>query len=57
MKNLLIKMAYKILEYYGLETMPVLYFNGTKYYTRSVDLHINPDDVNTVTVIGQDEKI
>jgi hypothetical protein len=57
MKNLLIKIAYKILEYYGVETMPVFYLNGTRYYTRSFDLHISPDEVNTVTVVGQDEKI
>lgn len=57
MKILLIKIAYKILKYYGVETMPVFYLNGTRYYIRSWDLHISPDEMNTITVVGQEEKI
>lgn len=31
MKRLLIKIAYKILQYYSLETMPYIYWAGKEY--------------------------
>lgn len=59
MKNLLIKMAYKILSHYGMETMPVIYFNGTRYNIRSYNYHHIPDEnVNdTLTIIAEDGQI
>lgn len=58
MKNLLIKLAYKVLSYYGVETLPVLYFNGTRYYVRSYDFHNVPNEKenNTLTILAEDNK-
>ena len=38
-KRLLIKIAYAILQYYSLETMPYIYCTGNEYEVISVDLH------------------
>ena len=56
MRNLLIKIAYKILSHYGMEDLPMLYHNGIRYYVRSYDLHISPDEANTLTIVAEDSK-
>ena len=57
MKNLLIKIAYKILFHYGLETMPIFYSNGIRYYIRSYEFHHDPDSpVNTLTIVAEDKR-
>ena len=56
MKNLLIKIAYKILCYFGVEDLPIFYFNGTRYYIRSYDFHNDPNSpVNTLTIVAEDK--
>ncbi len=39
MKRLLIKLAYKILQYYSLETMPYIYCSGNEYKVISAEIH------------------
>ena len=58
MRNLLIKMAYKILSYYGMENLPVLYFNGRRFYVRSYDFHNIPDETqnNTLVIVAEEHK-
>jgi hypothetical protein len=40
MKRLLIKLAYKILQYYSIETMPYIYCNNEEYEVMCAE--INP---------------
>lgn len=54
MKNLLIKIAYKILSRYSLETMPIFYFNGTRYYVENYELHFEPNKKSTITIKGKE---
>ena len=57
MKNLLIKIAYKILCYCGKENLPILYFNGIRYYIRSYHFRHDPDSpVNTLTIVAEDKR-
>lgn len=39
MKRFLIKIAYKILQYYSLETMPYIYWSGEEYKVVVVNRH------------------
>lgn len=57
MKNLLIKIAYKILCYFGVEDLPIFYFNGNKYYIRSYEFHYDPNSpVSTLTIVAEDKR-
>jgi hypothetical protein len=57
MKNLLIKIAYKILCCFGVEDFPIFYFNGNRYYIRSYEFHHDPSlPVNTLTIIAEDTR-
>lgn len=39
MKRFLIKIAYKIFQYYSLETMPYIYWSGEEYKVVAVNRH------------------
>jgi hypothetical protein len=54
MKNLLIKIAYKILFHYGLETMPIFYFNGIRYCVENYEVHFEPNEKSTIIIKGKE---
>ena len=52
MKRLLIKIAYKILQYYSVESLPYFYSNGSEYEMVSAEIH----PISGYLVIRAEEK-
>jgi hypothetical protein len=52
MKRFLIKIAYKILQYYSVETLPYFYSNGCEYEVISAEIH----PVSGYLIIKAEEK-